>query len=270
MFPVYLYEDDTELPAQGEYYVVAGNGIWFRKQTDVFTGFIPLSSICFLKDFDDANEAIKCMLPKIPHDIVMMVKKFFVQVFKKHHSEACVILYYNKEFGQYSICVPRQWNSHGAVHYIRPSLKLPPGPTGDTVGSDSILPLILGLPVGTIHSHCDFSAFHSGVDQQDESTFDGIHVTFGDITNPAGMSVMASFVLNNGRCCADPLLVLEGIVKVNETLYKIIPPEREVDYNAWATEVDSWVAKVNVGDPPHPWTEKGIIAWKEKNGHQED
>lgn len=255
MYPIYIYEDNTELPTESEYYVVSGNGIWFRKETDVFVGFIPVPTISFLKELKGADESLQCVLTKIPHDMVMKVKKFFVQVFKKYHSEACVILYYNREQNQYSISVPRQWNSHGSVRYIRP-------------GTSDFIP---GLPVGTIHSHCDFGAFHSGVDQEDESTFDGLHITFGDITKTEGMSVTASLVVNNMRCWVDSLVYLEGVERsVDPALYKILPPDHEVDYNAWTQEVDSWVAKVNVGNPPSPWTEAGIRAWKEKNGNQEN
>jgi hypothetical protein len=148
------------------------------------------------------------------------------------------------------------WTTGVSVKYIRPS-------------SDEDL----GLPVGTIHSHCDFGAFHSGTDHEDESTFDGLHVTFGDITKSEGMSVSVSLVVHNMRCSVSPLLYLEGIVCPNETprsLYKIAPPSTEVDFNAWSAEVDTWVAKVNQDNPPRPWTEEGISAWLAQGGDHGD
>lgn len=255
MYPVYINEEGTKLPTDGEYYVVAGNGIWFRKDTGVFTGFIPVPSVAFLEDLDIRGDTIKCVLPKIPHELVMKTKKFFVQVFKKYHAEACVVLYYDKETGKCTIKVPRQWNDHTAVRYIRPSFSHKED----------------GLAVGTIHSHCDFGAFHSGTDHIDESTFDGVHITFGDITNKVGMSISASIVLNGMRCRVDPLVHLEGILADDEKqVYKITQPEGDVDFEAWAAEVDAWMEQVNQGDPPTPWTEENIIAWKEKNGNTED
>ena len=37
---------------------------------------------------------------------------------------------------------------------------------------------------GSIHSHCNASAFQSGTDRKDESTNDGIHVTIGRVSDP--------------------------------------------------------------------------------------
>jgi hypothetical protein len=34
---------------------------------------------------------------------------------------------------------------------------------------------------GTIHSHASMSAFHSGTDDKDEESFDGVHITIGRI-----------------------------------------------------------------------------------------
>jgi hypothetical protein len=248
VYPIYIYEDNVELPEEGEYYVVAGNGTFFHKESTAFRGYVPVPSIAFLEDLDEND--CTCLLPKIPHEVVMKVKKFFVQVLKKHGSEACVILYHNKETDQYKVVVPRQWNGYGSVHYIRPS-----------INPDE------GLAVGTIHSHCDFNAFHSSTDQEDESTFDGLHITFGNITRPEGMSVVASLVVNDMRCFVDPLLHLDGISHCGEKFYKITPPVSEVDYDAWTAEIDSWLSQVNVGNPPDPWTEEGILAWKEQNGY---
>jgi hypothetical protein len=99
LYPVYILEDDTVIPKEGEFYIVCGNGTWFRKETEVFSGFIPVASIPFLKDFEVKTDEIKWALPKVPHDIVMKVKQFFVRIFKKYTSEACIILDYRR-FGE--------------------------------------------------------------------------------------------------------------------------------------------------------------------------
>ena len=69
------------------------------------------------------------------------------------------------------------------------------------------------LCVGTIHSHCDFGAFHSGTDIGDEEDFDGLHVTFGH-NNLVEFSISATIVVNGNRLQVDPLEVLEGIEPV--------------------------------------------------------
>lgn len=38
---------------------------------------------------------------------------------------------------------------------------------------------------GSIHHHCDISAFQSGTDQKDEDRFNGVHVTFGKLKDKA-------------------------------------------------------------------------------------
>ena len=80
MYPVYVYDDGVELPKDGEFYVVAGNGTWFHKDGVVFQGYVPVQSIAFLKDLGIGEEPVRCLLPKIPHDIVMKTKKFFVHL----------------------------------------------------------------------------------------------------------------------------------------------------------------------------------------------
>jgi hypothetical protein len=69
--------------------------------------------------------------------------------------------------------------------------------------------------VGTIHSHCDFSAFHSGTDEADESTFDGVHLTFGHV-NSDKFSIASSIVFNNNRSKLEPSDVALGIVGDSE------------------------------------------------------
>jgi hypothetical protein len=71
--------------------------------------------------------------------------------------------------------------------------------------------------VGTIHSHCDFSAFHSGTDERDEATFDGLHLTFGNV-NRENFSIAGSVVFCNSRSKVDPSTVCEGIESIQQQI----------------------------------------------------
>jgi hypothetical protein len=208
MYPIYLLSEGTQLPDAGEYYVVAGNGIFFRKDTGLFTGYVKVDQISILEDLVVPKHHFVSNLPLIPHMLVMKVRRFFLEVFNKYHGEACVILCYNKESHEFLIQVPLQKVSHVHVDY-KPEPITKPG----------------FIPVGTIHSHCDFSAFHSGTDVHDETDFDGIHVTFGHINNELGISISCSVVLNGQRVVQDPLSCLENISYVADSgkskLYKI-------------------------------------------------
>ncbi len=48
MFPVFLYQEGVELPTEGTYFVVAGNGNWLHKDTGIVKAFIPVDKISCL------------------------------------------------------------------------------------------------------------------------------------------------------------------------------------------------------------------------------
>jgi hypothetical protein len=66
--------------------------------------------------------------------------------------------------------------------------------------------------VGTIHSHCNFSAFHSGTDTHDEETFDGIHITLGHVDRKE-FSMVASVAVNANRVQLEPENCTSGVVR---------------------------------------------------------
>lgn len=228
MFPVYTYQNGIELPQEGTYFLVAGNGLWLHKDTGIMKAFIPVETISVLEDLD-ADAFIQCSLPKLPAMHVWKIKTFFKKVVEKHNSEACIILYFNKETKKYKIHVPTQKVSHTSVRYKREALANIEGMEGF-------------LCVGTIHSHCDFMAFHSGTDVSDEEDFDGLHCTFGH-NNKDDFSISASIVVNGHRLKVDPLEYLDGITFVSEceedSMYSLIDPDPQ-----WAEGLDEWMGKV--------------------------
>ena len=232
MYPIYIYENNLELPEDGTYFVVAGNGIWLHKDTGIVKAFVPVDSISFLEDLD-AEAFIQCTLPKIPAKQVWRIKTFFKKIVEKYRSEASTSLYFNKETSEFKIHVPQQNVSHGGVNYRREGLT-------HIEGMENF------LCVGTIHSHCDFGAFHSGTDIGDEEDFDGLHCTFGH-NNLDEFSISASVVVNGVRLAVDPLDVLEGIEPVldQEGKYKLaqLAPELEAE---WLSGIEEeWVPKVS-------------------------
>jgi hypothetical protein len=75
--------------------------------------------------------------------------------------------------------------------------------------------------IGTIHSHANFSAFHSGTDHDDETSFDGLHITFGHVASD-DFSISASIMSNGQRFYVEPEEYLEGVEhsKVVEPTYR--------------------------------------------------
>lgn len=236
MFDVIIYQEGMTLPTEGTFYVVAGDGTWLHKDTGICKCFVPVQSVSFLDDLKGESSA-EVLLPKIPFEHVWKIKEFFRRVVEVHRSEAEVTLYYNSETGDYKIHVPTQEVSYGGVKYKRMGIKH--------------LPEFQGYnEVGTIHSHCDFGAFHSGTDIGDEKDFDGLHITFGH-NNLDEFSISASIVVTRFRTEVDPLGRLEGIERAGEekpqcrdNFYKLVTASDE-DKARWNAEVDEWMTKVS-------------------------
>jgi hypothetical protein len=62
LFPVIVYDKDTELPQHGTYYVIAGNGIFLRKEMPLISGFIQVNGISILPDLE-VDQWVKSDIP---------------------------------------------------------------------------------------------------------------------------------------------------------------------------------------------------------------
>lgn len=229
MYPVYVYEEGMDLPKEGTYFVVAGNGIWLHKDTGIVRGFVPVEQISMLSDIDVSVE-LECSLPKLPARLVWRVKQFFSRVVDKFRAEAEVTLYYNKDKKDYKVHIPKQQVSRAGVRYERAGLTHLEG-------------MADYLRVGTIHSHCDFGAFHSGTDINDEADFDGLHVTFGHNDKDV-FTISASVVINGERKKVDPLDFMEGIVQDNDDHYHLRDSDHDPEFHQWADGLDDWMKQV--------------------------
>jgi hypothetical protein len=239
MYPVYIYEEGIDLPEDGNYFLVSGNGLWLHKDTGIVKAFVPVDNISVLQDLN-AEGFVQCSLPKIPFQHVWRIKTFFKNVVKEHRSEASTTLYFNKETNEFKVYVPKQRVSHGSVNYKREGFT-------HADGMENF------LCVGTIHSHCDFGAFHSGTDIGDEEDFDGLHCTFGH-NNLDEFSISASIAVNGFRMKVDPLDVLEGIEPVpgQDGKYKMadLAPELQEE---WSQGLDEWMSKVTCTTTSFSW-----------------
>lgn len=241
-FPVFVNHKDQDLPQKGFYFVVAKNGVFLHSDTEILDA-ITLADLKAIPGLQDLQPKIDFKLPKIPKDITSKTLLFFRRVFQLHNAEAAVILYYSKETKQFSVKCPKQVVDHTSVHYEKKAM-------GDGVN----------LMVGTIHSHCDFNAFHSGVDVDDEALFTGLHLTFGNV-NSLNFTISSSLVCNSLRNKVCPLSVAEGIVRNESYLDKF--PDYKIDINKsyrlsmndeeieffikdWVEEIESdWLPKVS-------------------------
>lgn len=115
-------------------------------------------------------------VPSIPAAILNEAWGFFRAAWKARKSEAMVYLL--DVAGEYRLHIPRQHVNAGHVDAKLDPLELP---TGAQI-------------VGDLHSHCNFSAFHSSTDQADARKNDGLHITIGHVdTDHPGWAVMLAY-----------------------------------------------------------------------------
>jgi hypothetical protein len=201
LFPVYLYEEGFELPTEGQYYVVTSEGVFFRKETKVGSGFVPVKGIPWL---EKPPTKLTAKMNPIPGLIIGQALRFFRRVFFRDGAESYVTLMYSPKLKQYKLWCPTQSVSRGGVSYDRTDQ-----PDFESRRRDE------WQMVGTIHSHCDFSAFHSGTDTHDESTFDGVHITLGHV-NRDDFSAVSSIALSNVRESLLPEETCLGLVRLDK------------------------------------------------------
>lgn len=210
-YPIFLFEEGVELPEMGRYYLVTKTGIYFHKVTKFGNALVPVNGIPWLEEPD---LQFRLKLPKLPGRIIGQALTFFRKVFETYRSEAYVTLLHSAKLGQYRLWCPKQKVSMSSVDYDRtdqPSFE-------DRQMNDWQM-------CGTIHSHCDFSAYHSGKDESDEATFDGIHITLGHV-NKAQFSMASSIAISEIRETLEPEQSCAGVVRVRVTQCENLPHNR--------------------------------------------
>ena len=165
---------------------------------DSLTPAKKLTKIDGLSSIGDSEALINWTGEKIPLNIFMECQKFFRDIFDKYAAEAAIVLYYHTQLKDWKALYPIQVGlSGGSVTYVynfstddelaQMVLKA----VGNDINKLAAIKQVDDernalendgyIRLGTIHSHCDFSAFHSGVDDNDEANFDGLHITVGKL-----------------------------------------------------------------------------------------
>ena len=216
LFPVYLYEADLDLSElKGTYYLVTSKGIYMHKETKAGNALVPVEGIPWL---EAPSMEFQLKLPKIPGRIIAQAYNFFKKVYEKYDSESYVTLYFSQASNQYRLWCPKQTVSHGSVNYDRTDQPA----FNDRSVND-------WQACGTIHSHCNFSAFHSGTDTGDEASFDGIHITIGHV-NRAQFSMCSAIAINAVRETLEPENCCAGVVRTTD---------KSVKKNSWMSFGDA-------------------------------
>ncbi|OGZ14780.1 MAG: hypothetical protein A3J08_04370 [Candidatus Lloydbacteria bacterium RIFCSPLOWO2_02_FULL_51_11] len=182
--------DGSPPPSDANYFVVAGNGTFVHKQTGWVEATVPVKNIDGLLP---QTTEVRLLLPRMASTVFAKAVLFLHTVYKKKGIESAVLLHYSAKQG-WDITVPKQEATSAHVDYIL-SERLP--------GYQC---------VGTMHSHCTMSAFHSGTDIGDEASHDGIHITIGLLDHFPKFGMDGEFVVNGNRFP----LAYEHIVRVRQ------------------------------------------------------
>jgi hypothetical protein len=195
MFKIFINDGKQEPPKDDIYYIICKEGIFLKKKLGIMESVVPVSEISVLNSI---AKTAKLHIDPIPREEVIKIWNFFREVYEKYKSEGNILLFYDPETKTHIPYVPKQEVGGASVSYNK------------GIQMEGCIML------GTIHSHANFSAFHSGVDDSDEKTFDGLHITFGNVMD-ATPSISASIVSNGTRFHVNPEEYLLGVKKTTET-----------------------------------------------------
>jgi hypothetical protein len=196
------------MPTDDIFYIVAQDGMYIYKKIGILESLVPVKNISILQPI---MPMIKMHVSKIQAAMIAKVLGIFRTVYEKYKAEAEVNIFYNEKTKKHRFVVPVQKVSSARVEYERKN------------------PFTDWVMLGTIHSHAGMNAFHSGVDKDDEHSFDGLHITLGDMDYKDKFSIAASIVSNGTRITVDPKDYISGLVLVEEL--KEVP--RATKYFRW-------------------------------------
>ena len=113
--------------------------------------------------------------PKISEQMWREVLAFFRWSQVNHKSEAQVRLFVHAEHGWLAWAFPQEGGTSLSTKEID-------NEAAKTQRANLIPPGYVAF--GTVHHHCNISAFQSGTDRNDEEKVDGLHITIGDMEKP--------------------------------------------------------------------------------------
>ena len=191
------------------------NGVYRYINNKMYSAIIKVPEIYTGDKLEESIIGIQ--LPKIPYEMFNKIYEFFKYVYKTHKSEVAILLWHNFETKDWDTEVPTQTVGGASVSYTRnESFKDEMEAKGFTC-------------VGTIHSHCEMGAFHSGIDDHDEYNFDGVHITIGKVIS--GPQFAQRFIV-------------KGMFRKFETIADVVdmPEVTEPNFpNEWSEQVKKHV-----------------------------
>ncbi len=221
--------EDLPAPANGPYFVATKSGYMAMQRTHWGRALVPVKEAPSLPTTD----SIYWHDINLPPDLIGLAWGFFRQAWNERKTEAMVDITFSQKHG-YRLFVPPQDCSHGGVHAKR---------TPEHYRSQI---------VGTIHSHCNFSAYHSGTDTHDADGHDGLHMTIGHVHEDT-LDIACMLSSNGVRW---EKIDLESVVRDRNAIHPIEPPAW------WIGQLDRYQAPVTFTPLPNPNSGKPLTVWR--------
>lgn len=169
MIPTFLKTGDLPEPQLPLYYLLAANGLFMVRKTELFTS---VSRVFRPQGLGWQDPALALAFGKVPRAVMEQVYGFFDWAWRRWCSEAIVFLYYSPSAGVFRVDAPPQtiylcrrlgaWRAEGRVAY-----RSMPRPDGF-------------LKLGDLHSHGAHPAFFSMQDDRDDCE-EGLKIVMGHI-----------------------------------------------------------------------------------------
>lgn len=245
---------DLPDPVNGPYFIALKDGYHMVKATHWGKVMVPVKEIPSLPEYKAAS-ILWYPEQRLPQDLIAQVWGFFLQVFKDIGTEA--MIYLTHKDGQYRVFVPPQRVTKVAV---KADFK------AEHLGDWQV--------VGTIHSHCDFNAYHSGTDNHDADGMDGLHITIGNV-NSYVPSVALMISVNKIKWNMKPEDIIEDGMPKDPTPHPVWWHRYvEKDTTVTTTQYGSYNNSYNQGKgTPNPPSKapagrgKNKAGSRSKNGH---
>jgi hypothetical protein len=205
LFPVVVKSDGFTPPDAPTYFVIAGNGFFLERRTDLYAASVPVYG--GVPGLESHAARLELRLPRpLPRALVETALGYFRAVFQRWHGEAILILFYAPAEGprpaRYRFVAPPQ-RIYGRTEWgrFRAEMHLEYGHSERPAGA--------WRKLGTMHSHGAFPARQSATDEHDEGWETGLHITAGYVNTPMP-EFEAAFVVGTTRFAVPASQVLEA------------------------------------------------------------
>lgn len=232
LFDIFVLDKGEELNTEeinsSHAFVVQGLNVYRFSRNAFSTALIPAADKVSEKVIEeiygsDKDEYTAVLLEEnfldleFSHEDMAYVMAYFRDIYEKFKTEACIVLMAHPDMNEwYPLLIPQVQGSGVQVQYLIPNVH----PDELEKSSDTRYNKIVKdekmfkayeksyaeyqdlikegwIIYGTIHSHCNMPAFHSGTDDSDEENFEGLHITIGKVTT--GWDFCARYMLPGGH-----------------------------------------------------------------------